>query len=230
MPKFLFPFLLLFLLPFSTSAQVGVTLGYRNIEVPYWSALLGENETIFKNGHSFSVDYWLKLKSVRIDLLPEVGFSKFSREIEPIGSYPKRTFIAQFFNLQLNANIYPLDFFKNFTDKENPTPSENVARSVFVQISPGASMTYLSYRAAFEEMLLPPRRTAYFIGLGAGFDISYKNFITLTPMLRYQHYPSLRWIGLSEIRDENTADFFREDTFINQLAFSVRLGIFWQHK
>lgn len=227
MSKLLLPFFFLFL-SHSATAQIGVSLAYRNIDVPHWSFLLGENETIFKNGHSFSVDYWLKLKNLRIDLLPEIGFSKFSNEISPIGLYPKRTFIAQFFNLQVNANIYPLDFFKNYTTKENPTPTENVARSVFLQVAPGASMVYLSYRAAFEEMLLPPRRTAYFIGLGAGFDITYKNLITLTPMLRYQHYPSLRWIGLSEIRDENTTDFFREDTFINQLAFSIRMGIFWQ--
>jgi len=210
----------------SLHAQVGVSLSYRNINAPYWGLLLGENETIFKNGHSFSVDYWLKLNNLRIDLLPELGFSKFSNEIEPIGIYPKRTFIAQFFNFQVNANIYPLDFFKQNSNKTNRNPTENVARSVFVQISPGASMVYLSYRAAFEEMLLPPRRTAYFIGMGAGFDIHYKNYLTLTPMLRYQHYPTVQWVGLKEIKDEYTDDFFREDSFVNQVAFSVRLGVF----
>jgi hypothetical protein len=213
---------------FSLNAQVGVSLSYKNMNAPYWSLLLGENETLFKNGHSFSVDYWLKMDNVRIDFLPEFGFSKFSNEIAPIGIYPKRTFIAQFFNFQLNTNFYPLDFFKQHTDSENRNPTENVARSVFVQISPGASMVYLSYRAAFEEMLLPPRTTAYFIGMGAGFDIHYKNYLTLTPMLRYQHYPSVQWNGLSEIRDEYTDNFFREDSFVNQVAFSFRLGLFLQ--
>jgi len=211
---------------FTLNAQVGVSLSYRNIDAPYWGLLLGENETIFKNGHSFSVDYWLKMRNVRIDLLPELGFSKFSNEIAPIGIYPKRTFISQFFNFQLNANIYPLDFFKQYTEKELRNPTENVAHSLFVQISPGVSMVYLSYRAALEEMLLPPRRTSYFIGLGAGFDIHYKNYLTLTPMLRYQHYPSVQWVGLSEIQDEFTDDFFREDSFVNQVAFSIRLGVF----
>ena len=211
---------------FTLNAQVGVSLSYKNIDAPYWGLLLGENETLFKNGHSFSVDYWLKLNNVRIDLLPELGFSKFSNEIAPIGSYSKRTFIAQFFNFQVNANIYPLDFFKQYTERTNQSSSENVARSLFVQISPGMSMLYLSYRAAFEEMLLPPRRTSYFIGLGAGFDIHYRNYLTLTPMLRYQHYPSVQWLGLSEIQDEFTDDFFREDSFVNQVAFSLRLGMF----
>jgi hypothetical protein len=226
--KKILPLLFSFFFLYSLQAQVGVSLSYRNINAPYWGLLLGENETIFKNGHSFSADYWLKLNNVRIDLLPEVGFSKFSNEISAIGIYPKRTFIAQFFNFQINANIYPLDFFKQHTEKDSRNPTENVARSVFVQISPGASMVYLSYRAALESMLLPPRQTAFFIGLGAGFDIHYRNYLTLTPMLRYQHYPSVQWTGLSEIRDEYTDDFFREDSFVDQLAFSIRLGVFLQ--
>ena len=224
--KKLFPLLFSLFFCCSLHAQVGVSLSYRNVNAPYWELLLGKNNAMFKNGHSFSVDYWLKMKNVRIDLLPELGFSKFSNEIAPIGDYSKRTFIAQFFNFQINANIYPLDFFKQNTDKTNRNATENVARSVFVQISPGTSMVYLSYRAASEEMLLPPRRTTYFIGLGAGFDIHYRNYLTLTPMLRYQHYPSVRWTGLAEIRDEYTDDFFREDSFVNQVAFSLRLGLF----
>ena len=94
--KKLFPFIFSFFFCLALNAQVGVSLSYRNIDAPYWGFLLGENETIFKNGHSFSVDYWLKMNNLRIDLLPEIGFSKFSNEIAPIGIYPKRTFIAQF--------------------------------------------------------------------------------------------------------------------------------------
>ena len=157
--------------------------------------------------------------------MPEVGFSKFSYEIPADIRYPDRTFLVQFFNFQTNANIYALDFFKKIKDRENMTAAENVARSFFVQISPGVGMVYLNYRAANEDMLLPPRRTAFFLGAGAGFDIHLPNYLTLTPMIRTQHYPGVRWEGLSEIRDEQTGDFFREETYVNQFAFTLRMEL-----
>ncbi len=224
-------FFLAVLLCFSTvcaSAQIGIALSHRSVYAPYWQGLIGENVPLFGNGHGFAADYRIKLKDVHLDIMPEAGFAKFKTPGLENTGFPEGNFYAEFYNLQLNGNVYPFDFFDRLDKKEKLTSAENMRRSVFVQIAPGATMTYLSYRDAAEEMLLPPRRTAFFIGLGAGFDIHYKNYLSLTPMLRFQHYPTVRWDGLGELADENTGDFFREETSVNQLAFSLRLGVFWR--
>lgn len=211
----------------SSFGQIGVSLSYRYLDAPYWGQLLGENETLLKNGHGFSMDYRFKLKNIGIHLLPEIGFTKFSNEIDAINDSPKEVFIGQFFNVQLNANIYPLDFFDQVKNNETITSSQNVARSFFVQFSPGVSMIYLSYRAELEEMLLPPRETSFFLNFGAGFDLHYKNYLTLTPMVRYQHFPNVNWEGLSGLRDEYSDIFLRDNSYVNQVAFALRLGIRW---
>ena len=217
-----------FLTAFCAKAQVGIALSHCSIYAPYWQGLIGENVPLFGNGHGFSADYRIRLKEVHLDILPEAGFTKFKTPGVADTGFPEGDFNAEFYNFQANLNIYPFDFFERLDQKKTLTSAENMKRSVFVQIAPGASMTYLSYRAAAEEMLLPPRRTAFFVALGAGFDIHYKNRLSLSPMLRYRHYPSVKWAGLNELAGENTGSFFREETSINQLAFSLRLGIYWR--
>lgn len=214
-----------FLSAWHLSGQIGIALSYRYFDAPHWGELLGENETLFKNGHGFHADYRFSLKEANIDLIPEFGFTIFSNQIPAIGDYSERFFIAQFFDFQGNANIYPFDLFRNFSGRSNLNVPRKAARAIFVQVSTGVSMAYLSYRAALEDMLLPPRRTVASLGIGTGFHLRYRNYLTLTPMLRYRHYPNVTWPGLSELRDENSGFFLRDDTYINQIAFSLRLEV-----
>ncbi len=190
--------ILLFTLVFSSfflqraTAQVGLNVGYRSLSIAT------EDNEITKDldlagiaGFHAGLNYWFRLKKYRVEFSPEVSYSRFKFEGD-ILEQGRFQFQSSYANLQFHTNIYPFDFAG---DCDCPTFSKqgpSLAKGFFVQLSPGLS--YINNQAtALSGAIADPETNqqaglAISLGLGLGLDIGVSDFLTITPMVRYEYY------------------------------------------
>ena len=225
-------YLLFFFLLFSCAAfaQIGVQFAYSYANAPYWNQLLGENEALYKNGQSFSIDYAYDLKNIKAKVGLELGYSQFKTEIPRFRNAQTAFFSSQFYHAQANVRLYVLDLLQPMLNNGVDTKKlpelvarHTVAHRFFVQFSPGSSMVYHSYRTP-EESQLPARRRALFLALGAGFDMYYGKRFCLTPTVIYRYYPSVNWDGLTDLRTPDSEIYLQDNSFVSQFAIGMRMS------
>ncbi len=159
-------FLLLGAIPLLV-AQFGVGLQYISAEVESGS------QVVNANGYGAGINYWHRLKNVRIEFLPEVSYSKST-------SLPAETLPSLNMDrwaLSLPVAIYPLDFTGDCRCPTFSKQNDLVKKGLFLQLVPTIQ----------HERSEPPTgwHQNFGLGLGAGLDIGISELITLTPLLQY---------------------------------------------
>jgi hypothetical protein len=183
---------LLFFIPFTSNAQIGISAGGTLNRAEGW-VIKDLNNNLKNNlpGNSFflSLTYEFSIQKYRIAIVPEVGGALFKNEIADLGTFTNKTY-----RFQLNTHIYFLDFrgdcdCPTFSKKGSP-----LKKGLFLNVAPG-----ISYFANTVNPLTSPT-TDYFIkpniGTGLGYDIGLTKNITLTTFTNAYFFPRLTWPGL----------------------------------
>lgn len=207
-----------FLLTFHFSfAQFGITGGYRINDATYWElgVIKGSYENALADGYSIGVDYWFRLKSYRVEFLPEVNFSTFEKVAAPLSSKMNA------YSFFANVNFYPFDFLG---DCDCPTWSKQgkfFQKGFFVQVSPGVSYYQQEVLAA---ETFKSNATAWSLGVGVGFDIGITDLVTFSPIIGGRYYLEAPWEGLAKrYNDVNDTDISTESAN-KQIFVGARLG------
>ncbi len=224
--KKVIPTLLFLACAFWTHAQFGITGAYRFNDATAWvlNDQNGARQTeLLGDGFSFGIDYWLRLKSVRIEFLPELNYSQFRQD--PATGLSTR---ARFYSLFLNTNFYLLDFFGDCDcptfSKQNPI----FQKGFFLQLSPGLSYADLELRQG--EDRTSASSPAFSIGAAAGLDIGLSDLLTVTPLAGARYFFPVSWEGLNKITDDLPGSMLDDETSsIFQFYAALRLGFRFDH-
>lgn len=215
----------LFLLLFFTSlvsAQVGLNGRYVLNDAKSWSIPLvdgGQDLDLLEKGFAVGMDYWLRFKDLRIELLPELNYSQYNTTIARQNIDTE----VKMYSLLLNTNIYFLDmsgdcFCPTFY-QEGPT----LQKGLHLQVSPG-----LHY---FDGTLTGTGREAssstltYSIGAGLGFDLGLSKYLTITPIAGVRYFPGIEWDAIAEFFPADGPLFVEEKSSLLQYSAGIRIGL-----
>jgi hypothetical protein len=212
------------ILALGLSAQIGINVGQRFNDAIDWqiegngvsrTALLGD-------GFSVGIDYWIPMKTYRVDFMPEVNYTQLE-DITVVG--PGSTFKQQWMSLFINTNFYLFDLEG---DCDCPTFSKSgnfFSKGFFIQASPGIS--YLDQSIEFGDTTYESEVFAPSLGVGIGLDLGISDLITITPLVTYRYFFQADWEGLNTLIDELPVGFeiTSSESTIRQFHAGVRLGL-----
>ncbi len=197
--------------------QVGVSGGYVSFNADEWidgiNATTGEN---FSNleGYQVGLDYWFRLKNKRVEFFPTLSYSAFDQ------SSNNSNMDVRLLGFHFNTNFYLFDFEG---DCDCPTWSKQggiLEKGFFLQLSPG--ITNFDVKVKDENSIDGETVTFFDIGIGAGLDLGFSDFITITPLIRFHLSPNTDWV----LHDDTaTTELLSYKTSPKQLFAGIRLGI-----
>jgi|GEM_PF-699818 len=211
-------------MPFYSVAQIGLNGGFRLNDAPKWNIVDQSNGQVSElPGSSWSagIDYAIKLRKLRVELLPELNFSMYTVPVKDLGPMD-----ARFYNGFLNIHIYPLDLKG---DCECPTfvkRGNTLAKGLFLQLSPG--YTYFTGEIDGEAVLYRGRSTNPSVALGMGIDFGLSRFLTFSPVAGVRYFPNAIWPGIEEAlaRDVSLGNrTASNESPLTQIYAGVRLGL-----
>jgi hypothetical protein len=206
---------------FSLQAQIGLSGAYRFNRAPEWSMIdnggFREIEAMGE-GYSLGLDYWFRLKEVRVEFLPEFNFGSYRQTL-----FDEARTEARYHSLFFNVNVYPFDFF---SDCDCPTFSKSdplLQSGFFLQLSPG-------YSHAVRKGILPEgaiSENAGFFSLGGavGLDIGISDLLTLSPLAGLRYYLPSTWSDLSRIAAAGAYQLRDERGPLWQMHAGIRVGL-----
>ena len=207
----------------SVFSQFGINARSNWNDAPQWmiDGTSGSSEIeLLGDGLAFGVDYWFRLKNVRVEFLPELNYASYESELNGDLSLSVNTY-----SLFWNTNFYLFDFEG---DCDCPTFSKqgpSLQKGFFLQVSPGIS--YFNFDSQVQDNQNSSSDLAFSIGGAVGIDFGVSDLITITPMLGLRYYPSVLWEDLEGIsttagtfNGENTSDITQ---FFAGIRFGVRL-------
>ena len=206
-------------------AQFGINAGYATHQAPDWRLGPSDGSGVSEppgNGFSVGIDYWFRLKNVRIEFLPELNYTQLSTP-SAVGLETRN----HWYSIFANVNFYPFDFKG---DCDCPTFSKQgnqLQKGFFISLSPGLS--YMDNRisggwggVAFEylESTMAPS-----MGIGAGIDFGISDLLTVTPYASFRYLLNARWDDIPKIAADRNYDFPGDGTAdVRRLQAGLRLG------
>lgn len=212
------------LLSFMVNAQLGISLAYVNSTSPEWENQfenqgLSQDVRFLASGQRIAVDYWFRLKNIRIEFFPEISMSLQKDELD-IPSESNISFGLNKIGFTFSTNIYPLDIKGDCNCPTFSKDSDFFAKGFFIQIAPGIDYYETNFKDQVKESDF-----AFHIGAGIGLDIGISKFITISPFVRYVFYPELVWKDLSTQILPGTQPLDTDvSSDMRQLILGIRLG------
>jgi hypothetical protein len=233
----LFPLLGILLISFhvDSQAQIGFRASYQSMQSLSWeetvAEMQGQNQArpLWDNGVHYELDYWFRLRNVRVEFFPALGFSRHQMINNAFG-LADEDFQLQVYRFAFHTQLYPFDFFG---DCDCPTFSKQnpfFKKGFFLSVSPALSLL----NPRLSDDLADSRIWTPGITIGAGIDIGFSDFITLTPFAQYGYDLNASWEGISDfIPEENrTSDSSELDTaapvMLERWQIGARLGFRWR--
>ena len=221
MPRLIWIFLLF--VSAQTYGQIGISGQYSWNDADAWAipneGSGSQEANLLGDGWSVSVDYWLRLKNVRIEFFPTLQYSQYN--MYPSGQ--TTTLDNQAIEFLVKTNFYLLNFLD---DCDCPTFSKQnsiLDRGFFVQLQGGVGR--MQQQLEVQDISSTSTYTA--LGAGLGIDIGISDLVTITPQIGYRWVPSLS-IENNEL-EKNLPEVDTE-TSISQLQAPVRLGFRLDYK
>lgn len=208
-------------------SQIGVSAGAAQYRAQNWFDLFDQYNGTDKtnvSGFRIGVDYWFRLKSRRIEFMPEISLGTYVDEKQ------MNEFQMQVVNFQLNTNIYLLDL-----DSDCNCPTFNkqgnfFTKGFFVQASVGLGMANTKYILETPDLRTEQtdKDTAFNFGGGVGVDIGLSELITLTPFFKVLYYPEVQ---SNTFLVEGVLDTEPKlKSSITEFYAGIRLGIRWDKR
>lgn len=206
------------------SAQFGVRAKYNINTFSDWDKFLDENTTgnidkIFPSNIEIGVDYWFRLKNLRIEFMPEVAMGlKTSSTYSNVGAETNFSYFA--FNM--NTQIYAFDLKG---DCDCPTFSKqgpSLNKGFFFNIAPGLLYNTKELSLETSDPSFKSNQVNLRIGIGAGFDIGISDLFTITPSVMYNITPGVAFDDLSNIQSVAVDESITSG--LNQIQIQLRFG------
>lgn len=228
--------LLFMLLSIGLQAQLGVSVKYQNNNSKNWNDIYqlesGTDNSFLSSSIEYGLNYWLRLKNQRIEFLPELTYGKMDATSFDASQDIYQAELTRI-GLNVNVQIYPLDFFN---DCNCPTFSKDgnfVTKGFYWLVAPGVTSNAKKISYTVIESGGEARKTASsdsnitpHIGVGMGLDIGVADIFTISPFLMYNLSFGHDWPELYNVypvRPDETAD-----TSSNISAFNVGLRLIFR--
>jgi hypothetical protein len=210
-------------------AQLGLSVSRLHPSATDWnnSFPTGNNPEIQawwqQTGYHVGLDYWFRLKEVRIEFYPELGYSRYATE--------RPAYQGGMALLQWHTNIYPMDFWD---DCDCPTFSKQdpwFQRGFFFQVSPGIGALHHQFNEGNQPESIQ-WNLIYSLAAGAGLDIGISDRLTLSPYARWNYFFSANyqdWAATPpfEIVPPSQRPTSGESK-LSQWEFGLRIGFRWK--
>lgn len=219
--KKLFVICTLCILSSTLFAQYGINVGLRKNGSTNWQNFMGQ-DNFLDTGYKIGIDYWFRLKKVRVEFTPELNFSQFKEEYtSPLDD--QFTFKNNIYGLHLNTNIYPLNFKDDCNCPTFKKDGQVIEKGFHFIISPGVNYFDLSINKDEYQT----NDIVFSAGLGIGLDVGLTDYMTITPLVMYHRYFDADWEDLDKALNfvDDLPDNASTNTDINQFFFGVRLSI-----
>ncbi|MEM9821521.1 MAG: hypothetical protein AAF985_10635 [Bacteroidota bacterium] len=212
-------------------AQFGANFSYRSINAPAWednidriSSTNGEIQVPLDRGWGVGIDYWFRLKNKRVEFLPELNYSAFSKNWSNSEGVTGKL-QSRFLSLYFNTNLYIFDLAG---DCDCPTFSKDgdiMKKGFFIQISPGISFLQNQYQDLVASNTQDDNALVPSIGIGAGLDIGLSDFLTITPIVSYRYHFGAEWTNFHTYFGDQPLVAADNTTNIGMFSLGFRLGI-----
>jgi len=174
---------------------------------------------LFKSSYEIGLDYWFRLKEIRVEFYPEVNyrFSSTNGLQNADGGLPESYKLSSL-GLGLNLHIYPFDLIN---DCDCPTFSKQsgaLQKGFFLML--GAKEYYQN-----KSVPNSPKHAdfAFSIVGGFGFDIGVNNLLTVSPFMNAQYFPSTEWEGFNALH--GIVNVLPPDESTSNMAFQIGVRI-----
>lgn len=216
-------------------AQTGLSFAYKSMKARNWERVIfnsnvlpGVDKSPLREGQYFGFDYKIPFKNRRIEFVPEINYSRYIRGwVTSMDEYTELS--VNFYGINLNTNIYFLDFFGDTTSPTHSKPGPNFIKGLFIQLSPGLSFMTTKIDGLERGVFSKSNDLTYHISAGLGYDIGLSNLVTFTPFIRYTYHFQASWEGFdttllsADNLQNNTSD-------ITEITAGMRLGLYWKNE
>lgn len=200
--------LFIFLLPIIGFSQVGIKFSVDQAIYDDWNNLSGEQD-LLKTQYGLGIEYWLRLKNVRIEFFPELSYSQSSFESETATS-DAHNFQINSGGLLIKTHFYVMDFNG---DCDCPTFSKDgnfFTKGFFLAVAPVLRLEHRKINALDDSFQGSSMQIYGQVQLGTGIDFGATKALTITPFFNYIITPSVQWQDIGSAYADPISSFIDE--------------------
>ncbi|HAW04602.1 MAG TPA: hypothetical protein DCW83_07940 [Saprospirales bacterium] len=217
----------------SMSGQIGIRTKYlkNGIEDNQTNFIskVGSIDDALSTGYGLGIDFWIRLKTKRVEFLPELGINYSQTSFETEITQYSLDYNYLYFNL--NTRIYPMDFEGDCDCPTFSNQSTLVKKGFYFELSPGVGYYTSHYDSSLPTVSNPEGENStatvdafsYKIGVAVGLDIGLSNLLTINPYAMYNYHFGREYdipVGkLSTLIDSNFGNI------MSQLELGLRFAI-----
>lgn len=217
----------------SVSGQIGIRAKYLKNGVDddqtNFISQVGSIDEALSTGYGLGIDYWVRLKTKRVEFLPEIGINYSQTSVETEVAQFSLDYNYIYFNL--NTRIYPMDFEGDCDCPTFSNQSTLIKKGFYFELSPGLGYYTSHYDSSLPTVSNPEGETStatvdaisYKIGVAVGLDIGLSNLLTINPYAMYNYHFGREYdipVGkLSTLIDSNFGNT------MSQLELGLRFAI-----
>lgn len=190
---------------------------------------VGSIDDALSTGYGLGIDFWIRLKTKRVEFLPELGINYSQTSFETEITQYSLDYNYLYFNL--NTRIYPMDFEGDCDCPTFSNQSTLIKKGFYFELSPGVGYYTTHYDSSLPTVSNPEGETntatvdafSYKIGVAVGLDIGLSNLLTINPYAMYNYHFGREYdipVGkLSTLIDSNSGNI------MSQLELGLRFAI-----
>jgi hypothetical protein len=215
-----------FLFPIVNQAQIGIRVSFEQASYDDYSEV-SQKSSLLKNQYSAGIEYWFRMKNVRVEFFPEIYFLRANDS-----NYEGLTNISYTVNglgLLAKTHFYIMDFFG---DCDCPTFSKQgnfFTKGFYVAIAPGMQMDMQSLHLEDENLVKQSNNLHFKVNLGAGLDIGIMDKWTISPFLFYNVTPMLAWKEFGISHDPLNASRDEDKSIQRAVQTGIRVHYRWDY-
>ncbi len=178
---------------------------------------------LFQYSYELGIDYWFRLKNIRIEFYPEISamLSSSTYSFSPDTGLPQ-SYKLQAGGIGINTHIYFMDLINDCVCPTFSKQNTFVKKGLFLLV--GVKEYIQNKKTTYTDRTVAHRDFATQITAGLGLDIGLTDLFTLTPFFAAAYYPSTKWSGINA--NHGIVHVLPPDESTSNLAFQVgvRLG------
>lgn len=217
----------------NVNGQIGIRAKYLsngiNSDQANFIESIGSIESALNSGFGLGIDYWIRLKTKRVEFLPELGinYSQSSNSNEVVEFSIDYNYV--YFNL--NTRIYPMDFEGDCDCPTFSNQSTLIKKGFYFELSPGLGYYTSHYDNTAPTVSNPEGDKvttsedgfSYKLGLAVGLDIGISNLLTINPYAMYNYHFG-RQYDVPVFKQFLTDDFIEGGSSMGQLELGLRFA------
>lgn len=207
MKKLLFSICLFIAFVATSFAQVGITAAYANADAKEWERVfqleIEDDRQLFISGARLGINYWFRLKNVRIEFLPSVEYASY-------GTWTNNAVDRSEFDLSswggfVHTRFYLFDFANDCNCPTFSKQNQLFKKGFFVSLSPGVERftSSLTVKENGVSTITSVSEWKASGGIGVGLDLGISDFLTVTPIAGISYAQNLNGSHLFNSTEPN---------------------------